>query len=625
MKFKIEKVKIEKFRAIERLETELCDKTILLGDNETSKTGFASAILWCLTGKSSDGNSAFEIVPSGKYGTVSPSVELECMVDDKPLTLKREYKAKYARDKSFKEYATTCYINGLEVGTRKFKDYISQNICNESVFKILSNPYTFVENCPKEQKELMWQGQRRMLMEMVSDTPDADLVAMDEKWSPLAEPLKRYSSINEYLAYLKQETTKAQKEVNSFEAKMEQQQSNLSEQARTKEEVIADIEERNNAIADIEAEIRYAQNNESAKHREELLWKMQDIQNRQGKIKEEYNKLCIEHADIKHSLEMEARERKVEADGWIAKQSKYAEAVAQLENTKPSEVCPTCKQKLPAGTIKETEEATKQRIEKGKACVEQARKNAEACMKAAQGKWAEAESRSEPVYPTKELDELQEMYDAIIAEYRSVENQKADTDELEAKLHDVETGIELSRKELYNIERNEECKERIRELEEAHRDNNKKLNEFQRFTDLCKDFVAFKCEQMQDKINGLFKNVKFQLFEQNKSNEDIREVCNMTFNGHKYEDLSASTKLVANMELLSAFQKHYDAYIPIVCDNMESVTADIVTDAQVIEMYVVEERCPNCGGKSGRRNADGKWTCESCGNRWEKKLEIKEE
>lgn len=625
MRFSIVHVLIKNFRAIENINTDLWNRTIVQGDNESSKTGLASAILWCLTNKDALGNSTFEIVPSGKYGKASPSVELECMVDDKPLTLKREYKAKYARDKSFKDYATTCYINGLEVGARKFQEYISQNICNENVFKILSNPYTFIESCPKEQKELPWQAQRRMLMELVSNTDDLDLVKSDEKWGELEEPLKRYSNVNEYLSYLKQETAKFQKEVNSFEAKMEQQQSNLLDGVRTKEEVVADIEARNSNVEKIEAEIAEIENSETEKCKKELLWKLQDIEEQKNKIKDAYNEQCIENSDRKHTLELEANELKAQANEWIAKQAKYADAVSQLESVKQSEFCPTCKQKLPQNAIKAAEETTRQRIEKGKACVEQARKNAEVCMGEAQKKAAEAMEISEPVYPAKELDELQEMKSAIIKEYQKTDSKNENVLDLEVKLRGAKTGIELLQKELYNIERNEECKDRIRELEKEHKENNKRLNDYQKNTDLCKDFIAFKCEQMQEKINSLFKTVKFQMFEQNKSNDDIREVCNMTFNGHKYEDLSASTKLVANMELLSAFQKHYNVCVPVVCDNMESVTADIVTDAQVISMYVVEERCPKCGGKSGRRNPDGKWTCESCGNRWEKKLNISEQ
>lgn len=625
MNFVIKHIKISEFRCFENLETDFWNRTVVQSDNEGGKSSLASAILWALTGKDSDGNSAFEIVPSGKYGKVSPSVELECMVDDKPLTLKREYKAKYARDKSFKDYATTCYINGLEVGARKFQEYISQNICNENVFKILSNPYTFIESCPKEQKELSWQSQRRMLMELVSNTDDLDLVKSDGRWGMLEEPLKRYSNANEYLSYLKQETAKSQKEVNSFESKMEQQQSNLLEDVGEKIVVDAEIKSDEKKILELRGKIIELQNSEGTKRKEELLWKIRDIESRKSKIKDNYNKLCIEQADQKHALELEANELKSEANEWIAKQSKYADAVSQIENTKQSEFCHTCNQRLPVASIKATEEATKKRIEKGKECVEQARKNAETCMKAAKKRIDEAESLHPPVFPAKEMDALEELANEALQQYKEMEFTKTDTSELDAKIDALEENIDSLKKELYNIERNEDCKNRIKSLQEEHRKNNQKLNDFQKASDLCKDFIYFKCEQMQEKINSLFKTVKFQLFEQNKSNDDIREVCNMTFNGHKYEDLSASTKLVANMELLSAFQKHYNVCVPVVCDNMESVTADIVTDAQVISMYVVEERCPKCGGKSGRRNTDGKWTCESCGNRWEKELVIKEE
>lgn len=137
MNFKIKHVKIENFRVFERLDTDVWENTLISSDNAVGKTSFASAILWALTGKSAEGDSTFEIVPIGKYGEVSPCVELECEIDDRPATLKREYKAKYTRDKQFSDYAVTTYINGIETGVRKFQEWVSKNICDEKFSRFL--------------------------------------------------------------------------------------------------------------------------------------------------------------------------------------------------------------------------------------------------------------------------------------------------------------------------------------------------------------------------------------------------------------------------------------------------------------------------------------------------------
>ncbi len=623
MKFVIEKIKIEKFRAIESLETELWDKTILLGDNETSKTGFATAILWCLTGKSSDGNNNFEIVPSGMYGKVSPSVELECHIDNKAVTLKREYKAKLARDKSFKEYATVCYINGLEVGARKFQDYISQNICDEKIFKILSNPYTFVENCPKEQKELPWQAQRRILMGMIESVPDSKAVEEIEGMDSLIEPLKRYDDASQYLSYLKQETSKTQKQVSSFEAKMEQQQSNFSDLDYSEEDVSKEIGRLNEKKSEVEAKINERNNAASSREAQKQAEILKSIYEKREMVLRQYNSEATMCEQKKREIMEKAQSAKKKADEYIQRQAIYAKTVEELKATKIRTTCPTCGQTLKASAIEETKKNLVERIKNGLSYIESARKQAEKYMKEYQDICQEVESITFPVYPAKELDEISAEQKEAEDSYKGYKSE-VDVSDLKAEMDSIEMSIELERKKLYNIEQNKLCEKRVKELEAAHREEVIRLNELQRLSDLCREFITIKCKKAEDQINSMFHTVKFVLFEQNKSNDEIREVCNLTFNGHKYEDLSASTKLVANMELLEAFHKYHGVYVPIVIDNMESVTADIVSDAQVITTYVKAEPCPVCGGNSGRRGADGKWECQSCHHIWRKKLSISE-
>src|SRR5699024_141602 len=131
-------------------------------------------------------------------------------------------------------------------------------------------------------------------------------------------------------------------------------------------------------------------------------------------------------------------------------------------------------------------------------------------------------------------------------------------------------------------------------------------------------------ENAEDSINALFDNVSFQLFEKNKSNDEIKETCILRFKGIKYQDLSYSTKIIAALEVVRAFQKFYNVTVPIALDNAESITGSVNTGAQTFFMKVKEELCPECGGESGRRNKDGTWTCQKCGHVWKKVLSIVE-
>ena len=277
MNFFIKHIKIENFRCIDHLESDLWKNTTIEADNEAGKSTIASAILWTLTGKNVEGESSFEIVPTGKFGVVSPLVEMECFVGEKPVTLKREYKAKYTRDKEFSEYSATTYINGIETGIRKFQEWISKNICDENVFKILSNPKTFLENCPKDQKETMWMAQRRLILSILGDEiSDLKIAESDKRFSLLIEPLKRYDSATQYLSFIKKNYSETQKELDSFDLRIKEQEKGISETNRN----LKDIE---NDVAKLKEEYKKEKDENQSKSDEEFERKVNEIK---SKIKE---------------------------------------------------------------------------------------------------------------------------------------------------------------------------------------------------------------------------------------------------------------------------------------------------------------------------------------------------
>ena len=121
----------------------------------------------------------------------------------------------------------------------------------------------------------------------------------------------------------------------------------------------------------------------------------------------------------------------------------------------------------------------------------------------------------------------------------------------------------------------------------------------------------------------MFENVRFQLFEKNKSNDEIKETCILKYRGVKYDDLSYSTKIIAGLEVVKAFQKFYNVTVPVLIDNAESITETLKTNSQCFLMYVKDEHCPECGGESGRKTEQGTWLCKRCNHEWKKKLEIR--
>lgn len=621
--FKINHATIENFRVFDRLEADLWNKTEIFGDNAVGKTSLASAILWCLTGKDADGSTSFEIVPMGQYSKVSPAVTLECNVGDKPVTLKREYKAKYARDKSFAGYATTTYINGVETGVRNFGDWISTRICNEQVFKILSNPKTFTENCPREPKELVWQAERRLLLSILGDQKsDSDIAESDDKWVDLVEPLKRYESATTYLAFLKKQYSELQKKLDEFGIRIEQQEKNIKPEPHTESEIAELVNQVKSDAADLKTKNEDYKRQRRTGIADEIKDKIAEATKRRDAMLKGYTDDMQVFARAKASYQTQADEAKRKCDEKSAELKKYIEALEKLKSAPVREVCDKCGQRIPANRIEAAKKKLAERIENGQKMIANIRDQVAKLNRQWQETQARANGLMEPTYPAR-VEECNKEIQELTEQLLNVPDGK-DMDTFQSEMQALEARMDELKQEYQVIKNNASMTAEIETIENERTECAESISETQRMLDLAREFVSYRCSSSEDAINALFDNVKFQLFERNKSNDEIKETCILRFKGVKYQDLSYSTKIIASVEVLRAFQKFYGVTVPCILDNSESITGNVDTGAQTIYMKVREEFCPECNGESGRRNQDGTWTCKRCGHVWKKKLEIRE-
>ena len=621
--FKIKHINIENFRCFEKIETDLWESTIVEGSNESGKSSFASAILWALTGRNVEGDSTFEIVPNGKYGEVSPSVELECVIGEKPVTLKRVYEAKFTRDKKFSDYAVTTYINGIETGVRKFQEWISSNICNEQVFKILSNPKTFVEDCPKETKELMWQAQRRLLLSIIGENKnDAEIAHSDSQWEPIAEALKRYDNANQYLVFMKKKYADAQKKLNDFDVRISQQERNLSQVDVTESEIEEQVSETKKEAANLNAQNEAHKRSQRTGQADLIKAQIKQATEKKDALLRQYNEDMQVFTRTKAVYQQEADNYKNQCAEGMKQMKVYAEALEKLSKTVVKEVCETCGQKLSKFAIENSQKKLAQRIQNGKQKTAELRESVATLKQKFENAQRKVNGLMEPTYPSQ-VDALQGEIEALTEQLASIP-EPVDMEGYAEAMQSLTERMESLKEKYMLLKRNKEVEAEIERIEAERKDCVAELSEAQRNLDLVKRFISFKCESSESAINALFDNVQFQLFEQNKSNDDVRETCILRYRGVKYDDLSYSTKIIAGLEVVKAFQKFYNITAPIFIDNAESITGYVETGAQTFFMRVREELCPECSGQSGRRNADGTWTCQKCGNVWKKELSIVE-
>lgn len=617
MKFRIVKLKVENFKSIEHLEQELGETTIVSGANESGKSTVATAIAWCLTGKSIALEQQFTICPAGKEGEVNPSVTLECIADGRPLTLEKRLVAKRLKDGEFKGYDTVCFVNEFEMGLKKYTEYINKMVCDDRLLRILLMPKAFIEDPPKDMKELAWQAQRRMLISIIEGGSDELEDAQAEShWSDLIEQLKRYSSANEYLAVLKKKYSTAAKEASYSDSKIEGLEAALIKTSKTEAQIEREMLSIRTAVQKLKDDHAEEQRKQQEEYMESIKAQIDEKQAKADRLIEEYNRQVEAYNAAKEAAKAKVQKCKEVLDDCLKKIASYADALEKLKKSEVPEVCGQCGQKIQNAASAKAR--IKARIEKGSSMLMAEKEKAVELQSRFDAATRELSNYLMPTYPVA----VKAIQNEILQIMRTAaETKQAADDEYEAKLAEFEQKTEALKQAYFAIQQNKEIKDKISAAEAEQEANNAALSEMQRMIDLCRDFISWRCARREDSINSLFEHITFKLFEQYKTTDEVKETCKILYNGIEYKDLSASTKIICALELVSAFSKRYNVSVPCILDDMESVNGEVDCGTQAVLMYVRAEECPVCGGSdSGRKGEDGLWTCKHCGNVWKKTI-----
>lgn len=554
---------IDNFKNIEHLEQPFGDVVNVRGANETGKTTFADAISWCLTGKNSLGEPNPNIVPVDKQET-SPTVTLEVLLDNRPATISRCYQAKFNREKEYTgEHQTVCFINGLKQNIKDFDTWIERNICDKEIFRLLYDVKYFTENIATTAKEKKWEVQRRLLFAIANIKPDVDLAKKRKKFLPLVEDLERNGSI----AVCMRTRTDYQKNISD-------KIKSINEKLNWYDERIATLTEplQGETVEQLQQKINDLEN-----AKQEIYKKYKQEKERYQTGQQQFSKKMYDLSSAKTICTREMQECKQTAFD-------LREQVASIY-----EYCPTCGAKMD-----------------------------------------EEQNRCQHDQINTKLAEYQQRYLAVAQKLKKIEAQIAETEkqdiwhlpELPQDYIDIDKKIKELSKIEFCIQEINTSKKVISDLEnnctillEAKAQN-------QQMLDLCKEFVDYKCDQASKKINDMFDGITFELFKPNKTNDEVKECCNIFWQGVPYESLSYSTKFIASLKIVLAFQKHYNVFLPIVVDNAESFDYIQPLDRQIIKLTKEDERCPKCGNMlMTRKQADGLWHC-SCGHNFKKTLKI---
>lgn len=625
--------------------------TQIMGANHAGKTTIVDAVQWVLFDKNSIGQTVFGIDPKDENGEIihhlDNTVVLELTADGTDYKLEKVRSETWTKPRKKEEaemtgHTTKYFVNENKYTQKDFKAFVD-DLCKESLFKAITTP-SYFPSLPAE-------DQRNLLTKMVGKTTDEDLAGDNEDFKGLLQELSG-TDLQKFREQLRYRIGELKKEIEQIPSRINENTEELKALEASKpnfdftrkriKEIETGIENIDNELADLSRTVD-TEFNERTKERTEinkLKNRMQAIvQSYQDKNTTEERKHKKTIDDAKYEIdvtERAIRNAKAAVEDGQAQLNKIAIASEDLKKRwvildqttfswdNNQEICPTCHQHLPQDDIDRMKEEmegnfndnkSKQfdALEEEAARIKKRKSDAEATIKNAQDKLGKLEQQhkeqeaalqkaqeSKPTltYHTddEEYQKLQmdvnartaalearteeETSDTKVKQEATLKQRKAEQNRLRDELRD-----ELAKEQRITDKQN-----RIKELENRQHTLNQQLTELEKKDYTAEQFTIAKIENLEKKVNDLFTNVQFKMFEPFITTGGIKPTCECTMHGTPYRDLSTSEKINAGIDIINAMCAFNDTYAPLLIDNAESITDILPTRSQQILLIVSRDK-----------------------------------
>ena len=638
------------FKGVRELTVDFDEhETNIFGANHTGKTTLFDAFVWLLFDKDSQDRQNFGIRTYDEDNNIIPKLPHEvsaCIeVNGVEINLKRCFVENWVKKRGSQEAvydgnSEERYWNDVPCSKTEFAKKIA-DICDESIFKLITNPLYFPSMKPATQ--------RGMLFQMAGDLTDADVAASDpQRFANLAEQLT-HKTLEEYKKEIAAKKRRINQAIESIPARIDENK-RLMPEAEDWSALERDIKEKEAKIKELDGQISdeskayTAKAKANAEKAKELAEKKRQRTSRESAVRDEllaswykqtedYNNRRI--AAQQQSFDISQRRKMTEADIRREKEAivKMQSDVNVLEqrlnrlrdewrNIKSREfnpenletVCPHCGRPYEQSQIDRSIEDqrisfnahTSHMLEENKANGKKVASEVEV-LKAGIAK-------SESVIKEKEVlletlidkpftetapvkpdvtdgiasDQQLQQLDKDIAELEAALAQpidQPDTDFLKDGRKLLMDGIDEDRKHLAKRDTITATLKRIEELEAELKANNETLAELEGIEFNILEFGKAKVALVEDKINSLFSIVKFKMYERQINGGEV-ETCECLMHGTPYSVLSNSEKINAGLDIINAICRANEVNAPIFIDNRESATDIIDVDSQVINLIV---------------------------------------
>ena len=632
----LSRLRLVNFKGIANLEVDFSDTiTTISGRNGSGKTTIFDAFVWLLFGKDSQDRKQFSIRTYDKDGNIIPKlpheVYGELVVNGEIVTLRRRFVEKWVKKRGSinEEYTGNeeeRYFNEVPCTLTEYNAKIA-DICPETVFRFITNPLYFTAQKP--------DVQRQMLFRMAGNVNDEDIARGNKEFEALLASLTG-KTLEEYKKEIAAKKRNIKDDIKDIPGRIDERKRGMppTEDWQTLE---AELEALNDELADVERKmadqtsILKDASDKRMKELADIQKKKDELYKRQSKIRAdvaeanakdemEYNRAAAARSILLHTLEQYKAQKQslVEQQQSLTEQRSklLAEYRAinerQISFSEGDFVCPTCHRPLDVADIEAKQAemtasflATRAKdladnISKGKAVAAQ-RDRVAAQLTELNNRIAEAmkQAAAEPVKPVL-LDAEKAIKDddlafALSEQIRTAEirvskaiDVSIDTSELRPMRQQLTQQIDVVKARLARRETIEQSEARIAELETQLRSQSQELANLEGIEFVMQRFTKARIEAIEGRINGMFRMVRFKMFEQQINGGEV-ETCEAVVGGTPFSTLNKAMTVNVGIDIINAICRSEGVTAPIFIDNSESINEILPTSSQLIRLVVSEE------------------------------------
>jgi len=645
---KLRKLRMIYFKGFKDFEVDFSDRTVISGRNTSGKSTIFDAWSWLLFGKDSLGNADFQIKTiqdNEVIEKVDHEVYGEIEINGSITALKRVLRENWVKPRGqeheyLKGNETKCFFDGVPLPVTEYQKRVN-DIVDENLFKLITNTNYF--------HSLKKEDRRNILVSLAGEIANIDVAAKGKDLEEIVELLNTSTS-EDIKSRIAAEKKRIKEELADIPIRIDELKKSMPE-AVDVESIKKQIDSRKSELSEIDKilsdrreaikmqlddqylksmqvkELRIKQNDILIEAELEAVRvaseKNKDFHNYKSILTEKKEKTIraerrvvekkVEISDINAKLDNLSNEREKLVEQWKKESAntytkkdgclicplynhectdnealfKFSQGETDAEQEFNSRKSKRLAEINESGLkIKEKIEAYRKTLTTHETELLSMKSDYESLYSDFQAfeKMTPVEYKADPVVKENipEWVELENQIKAIKIE--EVVQDNSDLSERKIRINDevIKLSIELSK--------NDQIKntfKRIDELTKEQRALSQELTEQEGIEFKLLQFNKLKMEEVDRRVNGLFKYVKFKLFDKTYEGNEY-ETCETLIDGVPYFSANNAGRVNGALDIINAICEYHGIYAPIMIDNAESINEVIPTKSQLILLVVTD-------------------------------------